>query len=76
MPCFELFPRYRCISKAEISNRHLPHQSYASVVKMMSGKQRRASGTEDDLNVMDTVEQYETYEDYLDSQVPYYTDIY
>lgn len=33
----------------------------------MSGKRDKASA--EDLHVMDTVEQYETYEDYLDSQV-------
>lgn len=33
----------------------------------MSGKKDKASA--EDLHVMDTVEQYETYEDYLDSQV-------
>lgn len=33
----------------------------------MSGKKDKASA--EDLHVMDTVEQYESYEDYLDSQV-------
>lgn len=33
----------------------------------MSGKKEKASA--EDLHVMDTVEQFETYEDYLDSQV-------
>lgn len=36
----------------------------------MSGKKDKASA--EDLHVMDTVEQYETYEDYLDSQVYLY----
>lgn len=34
----------------------------------MSGKKGEKASAED-LHVMDTVEQYETYEDYLDSQV-------
>ena len=33
----------------------------------MSAKKDKASA--EDLHVMDTVEQYESYEDYLDSQV-------
>lgn len=36
----------------------------------MSGKKDKASA--EDLHVMDTVEQYESYEDYLDSQVRYF----
>lgn len=39
----------------------------AGVLIVMSGKKDKASA--EDLHVMDTVEQYETYEDYLDSQV-------
>ncbi|CAM9619707.1 unnamed protein product [Ectocarpus sp. 13 AM-2016] len=39
----------------------------------MSGKRDKASA--EDLHVMDTVEQCETYEDYLDSQVTE-TDMY
>lgn len=39
----------------------------------MSGKDKASA---EDLHVMDTVEQYETYEDYLDSQVRLRTSIY
>lgn len=44
----------------------LPYKS-VNATRTMSGKKDKASA--EDLHVMDTVEQYESYEDYLDSQV-------
>lgn len=62
------------------SSKVLPLSSYwyvchgngwnANINTTMSGKKDKASA--EDLHVMDTVEQYESYEDYLDSQVKFF----